>query len=97
MRPQLKEYKKQIRLFFGDVKHRIRTFSVNGKTLIDIEYEDFLNETHVTQGIRRIIGNGFLLNVKRECSDTLMKQIHERYGHRLSQLELCNLMSSFET
>lgn len=96
MDPQLKIYKKQIDNFFGSVKHHIRTYVFRNVILIDIEYEDFQNEEHVTLAIRKIIGLKILLNVKRDCTDKMMKQIFERHGRCLGQKELHSIMSAFE-
>lgn len=71
----LKDYKRQIHQYFGNVKHSVRILVCSDCTIVDIEYTDFLNEEHVMQGIRRIIGEELKLNVRRECSEELMKII----------------------
>ena len=65
MKPQTKTYKHVIDLYFESVPHSIRTFSVHGNTLIYIEYEDYLNEHHVTEALRRLLGTSVLLSIKR--------------------------------
>lgn len=71
----LKDYKKQIHQYFGKVKHTVRILVCSDATIVDIEYTDFLNEEHVTQAVRKIIGHELKLNVKRECSESLREKI----------------------
>ena len=71
----LKDYKKQIHQYFGKVKHTVRILVCSDATIVDIEYTDFLNEEHVTQAVRKIIGPDLKLNVKRECSEVLRGKI----------------------
>lgn len=97
MKPQTKAYKHEIDLYFQQVPHAIRTCSVHGNTLIYIEYEDYLNEPHVMEALRKTLGCNVLLSVKRNCSDSLFGEIRQRYGTRLSQLELCTLLSEYES
>ncbi len=96
MKPQIKLYKHEIDLFFKKVPHHIRTFSVHGSTLIYIEYEDYINEHHVTEALRRLLGTSVLLSIKRNCSERLFREIQQRYGPSMSQLELCTVMSEYE-
>lgn len=70
-----REIRKRVRNYFGDVPNRIEIGRMNGKPLIDIEYEDFRSEPRVKAELRRMIGEDVHLNVKRNCSDTLMRQI----------------------
>lgn len=70
-----REIRKRVRNYFGDVPNRIEIGRMNGKPLIDIEYEDFHSEPRVKAELRRMIGEDVHLNVKRNCSDTLMRQI----------------------
>lgn len=96
MKPQIKAYKQKIDLYFGNVAHSVHTIYIEGRPLFHIEYEDFLNEKHVTESLRDIIGKEVMLNVKRDCSDKLMEEIYLHYGKNLSQLELCTAMSEYE-
>lgn len=96
MKPQSKTYKHVIDLYFEGVPHSIRTFSVHGNTLIYIEYEYYLNEHHVTEALRRLLGTSVLLSIKRNCSERLFQEIQQRYGPYMSQLELCTVMSEYE-
>lgn len=96
MKPQTKTYKYVIDLYFESVPHSIRTFIVHGNTLIYIEYEDYLNEHHVTEALRRLLGTNVLLSIKRNCSERLFQEIQQRYGPSMSQLELCAVMSEYE-
>lgn len=97
MNYQRKEIKERINLFFGNIKHHIRVYTYNGKTLIDIEYEDNdKNEDYITEEVRKIIGKNPYLNVKRIFTDYIISKVHERYGNNLSQLDLCMLVSSYK-
>lgn len=97
MKPQTKSSKQEIDLYFKGVEHSIHTYHIQkGRTLIYIEYRDFLSEKHVMESLRGILGGEVLLSIKRNCSDSLMDEIRKIYGEELSQLELCRLMSSYE-
>lgn len=96
MKPQTKTYKHVIDLYFESVPHSIRTFIVHGNTLIYIEYEDYLNEHHVTEALRRLLGTGVLFSIKRNCSERIFQEIQQLYGPSMSQLELCTAMSEYE-
>lgn len=97
MKPQTKSYKNEIDLYFKGVEHSIHTYHIQkGRTLIYIEYRDFLSEKHVMESLRGILGEEVLLSIKRNCSDSLMDEIRKIYGEDMSQLELCRLMSSYE-
>lgn len=73
----LRDIRKKLRAYFGEVRNCIRFVRAKGKVIIDIEYEDFRSEQVVECEVRHIVGSGFLLNVKRECSPQLMEQIYE--------------------
>lgn len=73
----LRDIRKRLRAYFGEVRNCIRFVRAKGKVIIDIEYEDFRSEQVVECEVRHIVGSGFLLNVKRECSPQLMEQIYE--------------------
>ena len=71
-----KEIRKRLRDYFGDVPNRIEIGRMNGKSLIDIEYEDFHSEPRVKAELRQIVGRDVYLNLKRNCSRTLMQQVY---------------------
>ena len=71
-----KEIRKRLWDYFGDVPNRIEIGRMNGKSLIDIEYEDFHSEPRVKAELRQIVGRDVYLNVKRNCSKTLMQQVY---------------------
>lgn len=71
-----KEIRRRLKEYFGTVPNRILLGTLKGRTLVDIEYEDFRSEPRVKAELRRMIGEDVLLNVKRNCSDTLMRQIY---------------------
>lgn len=96
MKPQTKSYKRIIDLYFESVPHSIRIFSVHANTLIYIEYEDYLNEHHVTEALRRLLGTGVLLSIKRNCSERLLQEIRQLHGSSMSQLELCTILATYE-
>ena len=73
----LRDIRKKLRAYFGEVRNCIRFVRAKGKVIIDIEYEDFRSEQVVECEVRHIVGSGFLLNVKRECSPQLMEQIYQ--------------------
>ena len=71
-----REIRKRIRDYFGEVPNRIEIGRMNGKPLIDIEYEDFHGEPRVKAELRQIIGPDVHIIVKRNCSETLMQQVY---------------------
>ncbi len=73
----LRDIRKRLRAYFGEVRNCIRFVRAKGMVIIDIEYEDFRSEQVVECEVRNIVGSGFLLNVKRECSPQLMEQIYD--------------------
>lgn len=70
-----KEIRCRLEKYFVNVPSRISFGRLKGRTLVDIEYEDFRSEPRVKAELRRMIGEDVHLNVKRNCSDTLMRQI----------------------
>lgn len=97
MKPQTKSSKHEIDLYFKGGEHSIHTYHIQKeRTLIYIEYKDFLSEKHVMESLRWILGEEVLLSIKRNCSDSLMDEIRKIYGEELSQRELCRLMSTYE-
>lgn len=73
----LREVRKELRAYFGEVENRICFVRVRGRVIIDIEYVDFRSEQVVESDVRRIVGSSFLLNVKRECSAYLISEIRD--------------------
>lgn len=89
--------KEELHSYFGGVPHRILFTECRNRLLIDVEYTDFLNELHVKEGIRRIVGPSPLLNVKRECSPGMMEHIRESsHGKKYTADELFDRMETFE-
>ena len=64
-----KEIRCRLEKYFVNVPSRISFGRLKG------EYEDFRSEPRVKAELRRMIGEDVHLNVKRNCSDTLMRQI----------------------
>lgn len=73
-----KEVRSNINLYFQEerVKHTVRVFAYRSYQMIDVEYEDFLSEDHVEEKLRALVGPDFLINVKRECSEEMLMEIH---------------------
>lgn len=91
-----RELRKLLDRYFGQAAHRIYFFRCRGKVLIDIEYQDFRSEQVVETEIRHLIGNEVLLNIKRECSESLMQEIRKLlYCERGSNRLMMHLMSTF--
>lgn len=72
MNNEFKELKARIRSYFGSVKNEVRVFRYHRHRIIAVEYEDFHAEQRVEQDIRQLCGDGYLLTVKRECSDAML-------------------------
>ena len=96
MNSNLKRKRRLIKEYFDQVKNSIHTRKIQGKILFDIEYEDFKNESHVEQSIREIIGEGYLLNVKRYCSEDMMEAINRHYGPASNRKILHEKMAEYE-
>jgi hypothetical protein len=96
MKNELKELRCLINQYFGEVKHSVRINKIHGRTLFDIEYYDFKNEPHVEEAIRRIIGDTYLLNIKRYCSESMMKAINQHYGPAANRKILHEEMAEYE-
>lgn len=95
MNDLFRKYKQQINDYFGKVRHRVRIFNYRGHVIVDIEYEDFRNEEHVSQCIRGIIGNNMYLNLKRECSRSMQAHIIQMYGP-MDHIRLHQLIEEYE-
>lgn len=93
---KLKEYRQRINEYFGEVKHSLRIKKIKGNTVFDVEYEDFKNEPHVEAAIREIIGDNYLLNIKRYCSEDMMEAIRRHYGPAADRKTLHENMAEYE-
>lgn len=88
--------RKMLDSYFGQAMHRIDFVRCRGNVIIDIEYQDFRSDQVVETEIRHLIGSGFLLNIKRECSESLMQEIRDLlYCERGSKRLMMHLMSTF--
>lgn len=72
MNNETKELKSRIRSYFGNVKNKVRVFRYHSHRIVAVEYEDFYAEQRVENDIRKLCGAGYLLTVKRECSDAML-------------------------
>ena len=70
-----REAKKAIDGYFGEVRHSIMFTSTRKGMLAYVEYEDFMPEHTVRRELESLLGIGFLVSVKRECSRSLFKEI----------------------
>lgn len=96
MENELKELRRRINSYFGEVKRSVHINRIQGKTLFNIEYHDFKNEPHVEEAIREIIGNDYLLNIKRYCSEGMMQAIRRHYGPAADRKTLHEEMAEYE-
>ena len=73
-----KEVKHHIHAYFTEssVKHTVKVCRYHQYQMIDVEYEDFFCEARVMDDLRAMVGPDFLINVKRECSDEMLMEIH---------------------
>lgn len=93
---KLKECRRRINGYFGEVKHNLHIRRIKGNTVFDVEYEDFKNELHVEAAIREIIGDNYLLNIKRYCSEAMMETIRRHYGPAADRKTLHEEMAEYE-
>lgn len=96
MNPKLKGLRHRINDYFGDTTYHIHFYTFPDGTIIDIVYEGPQNEMHVTQAIKEIVGDTYLLNIKRECTDELLEEIEQHYGHTTNRKELYQEVSEYE-
>lgn len=75
MNNELKDVKAQIRSYFGDVKNQVHVFCYHRHRIVAVEYEDFLPQEEVEQSVRAIAGSGYLVTVKRECSERMQMAV----------------------
>ena len=90
-----REIRRRLKEYFGTVPNRILFGTLKGRTLVDIEYEDFRCEPVVKAELRRMIGEDTLLNVKRNCSERLMRHVHHTLCGSPEDLKL-HLMETLE-
>lgn len=70
-----REARKAIDVYFGEVRHSIMFTSTRKGVLAYVEYEDFMPEHTVRRELESLLGSGYLVSVKRECSRSLFKEI----------------------
>lgn len=70
-----REARKAIDGYFGEVRHSIMFTSTQKGMLAYVEYEDFMPEHTVHRELGSLLGSGYLVSVKRECSRSLFKEI----------------------
>ena len=70
-----REARKAIDGYFGEVRHSIMFTSTQKGMLAYVEYEDFMPEHTVRRALGSLLGSGYLVSVKRECSRSLFKEI----------------------
>ena len=70
-----REARKAINGYFGEVRHSIMFVNTREGVLAYVEYEDFMPEHTVRRELERLLGVGYLVSVKRECSRSLFKEI----------------------
>ena len=70
-----REARKAIDGYFGEVRHSIMFTSTQKGMLAYVEYEDFMPEHTVRRELESLLGSGYLVSVKRECSRSLSKEI----------------------
>lgn len=70
-----REARKAIDGYFGEVRHSIMFTSTRKGVLAYVEYEDFMPEHTVRRELESLLGSGYLVSVKRECSRSLFKEI----------------------
>ena len=70
-----REARKAVRKYFKGEKFRLIFVGTRKGVLADVEYEDFLPEFTVRRELEKLLGEGYLLNVKRECSERLTRKV----------------------
>lgn len=101
MNNELKNVKDRIRSYFGDVKNEVRVFRYHRHRIVAVEYEDFWAEKRVEDELRKLCGDGYLLTVKRECSEDMICRIlrfimGEGGGKCFAGEQTADSMDSFE-
>ena len=70
-----REARKAINGYFGEIRHCIIFTGTRKGVLAYVEYEDFMPEHTVRRELESLLGSGYLVSVKRECSRSLFKEI----------------------
>lgn len=70
-----REARKTINGYFGEIRHCIIFTGTRKGVLAYVEYEDFMPEHTVRRELESLLGSGYLVSVKRECSRSLFKEI----------------------
>jgi hypothetical protein len=70
-----REARKAINGYFGKIRHSIMFTVTRHGVLVYVEYEDFMPEHTVRRELESLLGGGYLVSVKRECSRSLFKEI----------------------
>lgn len=70
-----REARKAIDGYFGKIRHSIMFTVTRHGVLVYVEYEDFMPEHTVRRELESLLGSGYLVSVKRECSRSLFKEI----------------------
>lgn len=70
-----REARKAINDYFGEIRHSIMFTVTRHGVLVYVEYEDFMPEHTVRRELESLLGSGYLVSVKRECSRSLFKEI----------------------
>lgn len=90
-----REIRRRLKEYFGTVPNRILLGTLKGCTLVDIEYEDFRSEPRVKEELRQMLGEEVRINVKRECSPTLMRKVYRLLYGNINDLRF-HLMETVE-
>lgn len=93
-----REARKAINGYFGEIRHCIIFTGTRKGVLAYVEYEDFMPEHTVRRELERLLGSGYLVSVKRECSRSLFKEIlgflsSDRNGEKTLQMMISNYTS----
>lgn len=92
MDKEMKELRKRVKAYFGNEKCNVKAFCYMKYKCFDVEYEDFEPESKVETDIRKIIGDDYLLNVKREYSDELIIEMAQRVIQDMPYQESLNVL-----
>ena len=91
-----RQIRKILNNFFKNVPHKIEFVRYRKSWLVDIEYEDFLNVKDVMENIRELLGEELLINIKRECSESLFAKILKASGLSTDRYLIYNMMDEYE-
>lgn len=90
-----REIRRRLKEYFGAVPNRILFGTLKGRTLVDVEYEDFRSEPRVKEELRQMLGEEVRINVKRECSPALMHRVYRLLYGNIDDLRF-HLMETVE-